>query len=153
LEVDVATLTGWKSVDMTYPFHSRPTNLGQPAPPPGLAIVGLTFTPEGKRLAVATLVAIHLFDLGTGKEVQTFGGRQVFGGSIAFSPDGKFLAAGCHDGAIRLWSVANGAVLRDVPGHELTVSRLAFSPDGKLLASASADTTMLLWDVKAISGQ
>jgi WD40 repeat protein len=150
LVVDAVALTGWKTVEKMYPFNAAPTASG-PTPSVGLPVVALAFSPDGKRLAVADLVAVHLFDLATGKEIHTFGGRQVFGGSVAFSPDGKLLAAGCHDGAIRLWNAASGAVLRDVPGHELTVSRLAFSPDGKLLASASADTTVLLWDVEEIA--
>lgn len=36
--------------------------------------------------------------------------------SVRFSPDGKFLAAGCADGAIRVFNVANGSVAYNIEG-------------------------------------
>ena len=68
--------------------------------------------------------------------------------SVAFSPDGKTLAAGDLDGTVRLWDVATrrqlGSPLTSPTG---TVQSVAFSPDGKTLASGSADGTVRLWDV------
>jgi WD40 repeat protein len=113
-------------------------------------VVALLFSPDGKHLAIATLHAIHLFDVGSGKLLRSFGGPHVFGGGIAFSPNGKLLAAGRFHGDIRVWDTAKGTVLRDVPGHQGAVSSVAFSPDGKWLASASVDMTVLLWNVEEI---
>jgi COMPASS component SWD3 len=36
--------------------------------------------------------------------------------AVRFSPDGKFLAAGCGDGAIRIFNVSNGSVAYNVEG-------------------------------------
>lgn len=36
--------------------------------------------------------------------------------SVRFSPDGKFLAAGCADGAIRVFNVSNGSVAYNIEG-------------------------------------
>ncbi len=55
--------------------------------------------------------------------------------SIAFSPDGKTLAAGSDDGTVRLWDVAVGDELSRFEGHSSGVRAVAFSPDGKTLAS------------------
>ncbi len=67
---------------------------------------------------------------------------------LAFSPDGKMLAAGDADAKIRLFDGRTGepgAVLDDHTGRVLGI---AFSPDGNTLASWSdEDKTVKLWDV------
>src|SRR5207244_4446590 len=67
--------------------------------------------------------------------------------AIAFSPDGKRLAAAGDGGRITLLEVPSGRPLA-VPlvGHTDTAGGLAFAPDGRLLASASDDGTAILWD-------
>jgi WD40 repeat protein len=115
--------------------------------PREVAGFSLTYSPDGKRLAVGLEQVIYLWDTATGKELRQFAGLQVVAGAVAFAPDGKVLAAGRHDGGIRLWRADTGAVLGDVPGHERAVLSLAFAPDGKTLASGSDDSTVLLWDV------
>jgi len=73
----------------------------------------------------------------------TFGG--IF--SVAFSPEGKQLAAGTMDSEIRLWQVVDSKQLLICQGHTAWVRSVAFSPDGSLLASGSSDHTIRLWDV------
>jgi WD domain, G-beta repeat len=66
--------------------------------------------------------------------------------SVAFSPDGKRLAAGSHDGTVKLWDASTGEELRTLKGHSDSVRSVAFSPDGKRLATGSHDGTAKLWD-------
>ncbi|MGF1540035.1 MAG: NB-ARC domain-containing protein [Pleurocapsa sp.] len=72
-----------------------------------------------------------------------------FGGiwSVAFSPDGQYLAAGDTKGNIILRQVQDGQIIRRFQGHNGWVVSLAFSPDGHTLASGSCDCTAKLWDV------
>ena len=67
--------------------------------------------------------------------------------SLAFSPDGRMLAAGSRDGTLHLENVETGE-RRDLEGHIASVIRVAFSSDGHLLASGSLDRTVRLWDVE-----
>ncbi|HRV92418.1 MAG TPA: NB-ARC domain-containing protein [Anaerolineae bacterium] len=66
--------------------------------------------------------------------------------SVAFSPNGKILAAGTAEGQVRLWWVANGQPILTCEGHLGAGWSVVFSPDGHLLASGSADGTICLWD-------
>ena len=66
--------------------------------------------------------------------------------SAVFSPDGRRIACGSDDNAVRVWS-ADGAgeplVLR---GHTGPVYGVAFSPDGARIASATRDATVRIWN-------
>ena len=66
--------------------------------------------------------------------------------SVAFSPDGKTLAAASYDMTVKVWDVAT-AKRSTLSGHTHAVYSVSFSPDGKTLASASGDKTVRLWDL------
>jgi WD40 repeat protein len=67
--------------------------------------------------------------------------------AIAYSPDGKLLAASDTNGEIRLWSVRDGQFLLTCSGHHNWVRSIQFSPDSRYLASSSDDRRIKLWDL------
>ncbi len=68
--------------------------------------------------------------------------------SVAFSQDGKLLASGGWDGAVRLWDIGTGQPV-EVPKmrHDAQVATVAFSPDGKMLASGGNDGMIQIWNL------
>jgi len=67
--------------------------------------------------------------------------------AVSFHPNGKRIAAGCDDGAIRIWDLAAKKVIQTLPGHERDVFSVAFDATGQRLVSASADRTIRVWNV------
>jgi RNA polymerase sigma factor (sigma-70 family) len=123
----------------------------------------MAVSPDGKVLALgrggvnpteALYGSVSLWDPAEGREVCRLPARQVgpyqapdWVQTLAFSPDGRAVAAGYSDGAVRLWEVASGKERARFKGHRGVVLRVAFSPDGSLLASGGGDQLVLVWDL------
>ncbi|OQW92643.1 MAG: hypothetical protein BWK78_01060 [Thiotrichaceae bacterium IS1] len=69
--------------------------------------------------------------------------------SIAFNPNGQWLASGSEDGVVRLWSLTDEKrEEKRFTGHLGAISSVVFSPDSQLLASAALeDEKIHLWNV------
>jgi WD40 repeat protein len=92
---------------------------------------------------------VRLWDLATRKQRATLKGHQYAVQSLAFSPDGKVLASGDHDGAIKLWEALRGTELKTIPHDPISqISGLAFLANGQTLASSDGDGRVIIWDVK-----
>jgi WD40 repeat protein len=68
--------------------------------------------------------------------------------SVAFSPDGGWIASVSDDSAVKLWDASSGKPIRSLRGHQNWVLSVAFSPNGRWLASGSYDDTVKLWEVE-----
>jgi|GEM_PF-279912 len=115
----------------------------------------MTFSPDGRTLAVGDNGEVRLWNVETRKVTQQFGPLSESGASaMAFSPDGKLLAVA--DGLkVELWSAAAGNEITARAGTTGTPftdigTTLAFSPDGQILAIGGGDGKLRLWNVPAL---
>lgn len=68
--------------------------------------------------------------------------------TVAYSPDGRTIAASGGDGAIRLWDGATGEKRATLEGPVVFARGLAFSSAGETIAGACNDKSVSLWDAK-----
>jgi WD40 repeat protein len=67
--------------------------------------------------------------------------------SIAFSPNGRFIASGSRDKTIWVLDVATGQIASGpLKGHTDWVTSIAISPDSKHIVSGSCDMTIRVWE-------
>jgi WD40 repeat protein len=129
------------------------------------------FSRDGKLVATGGYNTLQLWNVQTGEEVERFD-IDVY--SLALSPDGTCIAAGCAgtgsrndvDGSYNIRVI--NLELAEIPhpyvppgikllkgevspspfeGHKGQVNSVTYSPDGKQIASCSCDGTVRVWDV------
>lgn len=120
-----------------------------------------TFSHDGRWIATGTSNdnRVRLFDTSRGAlecELKAHTQGTIFLRtavySLAFAPNGKWLASGGHDGRIVVWDLANRKPLlqTQIEGPPIVCS-LAFSPDSSLLAgsfeNAGAKRGIRVWNV------
>jgi hypothetical protein len=135
--------------------------------PPSFEYVPV-FSPDGALLAFPGPDALTLHATATGREVrklahksdplQPGGVRCVLfargnaGSRVAFSPDGKTLAAGGADGKVRLWEVSTGKLTGTLAGHREPHTFVRYSPDGGRLLTGSIGLSKVLHVAPGLPG-
>src|SRR5258706_10939504 len=97
-----------------------------------------------------------LVDAQTLKPIRALEGLEdfAFSQAVAFSPDGRLIAAGglpasrfaSPPGRGRIWDVKTGGLTRGA--LDLPATSLAFSPDGRLLAAAGIQEATEVRDIR-----
>jgi serine/threonine protein kinase/WD40 repeat protein len=108
----------------------------------------MAFRPDGRQLAFASreeAAEVQVLDLETGRVVRRLHHPDDVE-ALAWSADGRLLAAGCDDRNVHVWDTELGKPQAVLEGHQKWVTGLAFSPAGDLLASCALDGTTRLWD-------
>jgi WD40 repeat protein len=105
----------------------------------------LAYSPDGRFIATASkdrnLGLVRLWDVAAGKLDRRFPDENqgLIGPcyTVAYSPDGKLLAAGGLERIVHVWDTATGAEKFRLEGHARSLTGLAFSRDSRRLASST----------------
>ncbi len=119
----------------------------------------VAFSPDSQKIAaswgdgtirvwdVATHINIATYDTPTAQGVPD---EKIYIKSIAFSPDGKTLAAATDgsvsSGSIRFWDLANSKIVANFK-EPSGVYWVSYSPDGKTIAAGNQDNVLRIWDI------
>jgi WD40 repeat protein len=114
----------------------------------------VAFSPDGKLLAAGSCEGpVEVWDAATSALMRTFSGFTAGARCVAFSADGKHLAAAGESlpdsdpqPGVRIWDLTNGQEIRFLESPERLYS-IAFSPDGSRLVSGGwPNGTVRVWD-------
>ena len=123
---------------------------GNPARNQPAGAASMAPSPDGSTLAVGTYTGeVRLIGLKAGHPVRTLSGfASTEVAAVAFSPDGRFLAAA--DGELlRILNVADGTTAHLFRAHLTSTNSVVFSSDGRRVLTAGADGAVRIWDVAA----
>ncbi len=112
----------------------------------------VAFHPDGTSLAVLDSTGgVTVFDPVT-REPQRPTLRQGAGHdtkALAYSPDGRWLAAAAPDQkTVCVFDTRTYALKEQFPGHEGVIRTVAFSPDSRWVASCGTDRLIRLWEIE-----
>jgi len=112
-------------------------------PPMPSTILGVDWNPGGDSIAAAAYGGVTVFPLEGARVPREFAwkGSSL---SIAWSPNGKYIASGQQDNCVHFWRVENGSDSQ-MHGYATKVRDIAWSPDSRFLATAGSDE-ITMWD-------
>ncbi|MEO8435518.1 MAG: caspase family protein [Pyrinomonadaceae bacterium] len=121
----------------------------------------IVFSPDGRLIATATFRSstIKLWETATGRELRNLssGTQSAMGMApfVAFSRDGRLVAAATGNNSVKIWDVTSGRELQTLSGGEGSMAAslggiyfIGFTPDGRVVTISDA---IKVWDLT--SGQ
>jgi WD40 repeat protein/energy-coupling factor transporter ATP-binding protein EcfA2 len=131
------------------------------------SVLAVAVMPDGKRaISASSDNTLRVWDIESGKKLQTLKGHTDAVDAVAVTPDGKRAISGSWDDTLKVWDIESGEEIQTLKGHTewvyavihlmkvlkgntIFVSAVAVTPDGKHAISASRDKTLVVWDIES----
>jgi WD40 repeat protein/serine/threonine protein kinase len=115
---------------------------------PNISMVGhsLVFSPDGSRIAITQGTEVTIWGSTDGRQLGKVRAQPAAIRCLAYSPDGRHIATGTADAAVRVWNAETGYLVGALLGHTGTINAVAYAPDGNRIATASEDATLEIWE-------
>lgn len=109
----------------------------------------LQWSPDGKRLAVGldNNLGAQIWSMTSGKMLLSYHPPTQLR-TLAWSPNGQFIASGDVNGTVQVWNSQSGARVTTYKGHTqgTGISGVGWLPDGQRVVSGSRDGTVQIWN-------
>jgi WD40 repeat protein len=105
------------------------------------------WSPDSRRIAVATGQEAHVFEAASGRFGLALRGHADLVWTADFSADGSVVATSSRDGTARLWDPRSGRPVADLRGHKGEILSGEVAGRGGRFMTAAADGTVRIWDV------
>lgn len=116
-------------------------------------VLALAYHPNGGSVAsVGEDGTAYLWNFSEGRET-VFADRPGRISSVAYSPDGRYLAAGiagAGGSTVPLLNLESGELRLELNAPNAWISALAYSPDGARIAAGTKDGTLLIWEIERL---
>lgn len=130
----------------TYPANSQASasvKTGATMLSGGSGAYATAWSPDGKLMATSFFGSygnsIQVWNTTTNKLVLNYTGNADVVGSVAWSPDGKYIVSSSWDGSTQVWNASTGHKIVVFEANPRELGQAAWSPDGKTIAFITGD--------------
>lgn len=107
-------------------------------------VAALSWSPDGKRLAVGRFGGVDVWTLAGDRERELPWTSSII--AVAWQPKDRYLAAGCQDDAVHFWRL-DGGIDSMMGGYPMKPRTIAWTADGTLLATGGGEE-IVVWSFK-----